>query len=88
MQHRHIDTQEWTVTAIDSLLERGDLKDWRELFGAARRDAAIARRVLETARFRRVPGSSAVAEFLVIRLWPEMAPDHVSRSTGGREDRA
>jgi hypothetical protein len=35
MDHRHLKTQFWSAAAVDSVLERGDLKDWRELFAAA-----------------------------------------------------
>jgi hypothetical protein len=31
MIHRHITDTSWTPAALDSLLERGDLPDWREL---------------------------------------------------------
>lgn len=31
MKHRHINEKEWTQAALDSLFERGDLPDWKEL---------------------------------------------------------
>ena len=31
MIHRHIHDKTWTIAAIDSLLERGDLPDWQNL---------------------------------------------------------
>ena len=36
VKHRHINDKTWTVAALDSLLERGDLPDWQELFKALR----------------------------------------------------
>lgn len=45
MRHRHINTTEWTKDAIFSVLERGDLPDWRELFSAAKVDQEIAERI-------------------------------------------
>ncbi len=34
MKHRHIDDDTWSVAALHSLFERGDLPDWQELFQA------------------------------------------------------
>ena len=72
MQHRHLNSEEWTLAAIDSALERGDLPDWRELFAAAREDLELARRILHVARSHDIPGSSVMAVGLVERLWPEL----------------
>jgi hypothetical protein len=72
MQHRHIHDPAWTLAAIDSVLERGDLRDWRELFAAARRDQAVSERILQVARSHDVPGSSLMAIYLVGQLHPNL----------------
>ncbi len=73
MQHRHITTTEWTLDAIDSALERGDLPDWRELFAAAKADMQIAQDIISIAEKRDHGGASVLARELAIRLWPELA---------------
>lgn len=45
MQHRHINTQEYTLEAIDDIISRGKHQDWLELRDAVRQDAQIARDV-------------------------------------------
>ena len=45
MQHRHIVTGEYTLTAIDDVIERGLLRDWLELRDAVRSSADLARDV-------------------------------------------
>lgn len=72
MIHRHLNTTEWTRAAIDSALEYGDLPDWRGLFARVRADRDLACEVLAVARAHRVPGSSELAEWLVLRLWPDL----------------
>ncbi len=73
MRHRHLNTTEWTLDAIDSALERGDLEDWRELFAAARRDVSLARSILKVASAHDLGGASVLARELTLKLWPELA---------------
>lgn len=73
MQHRHVETTRWTAAAIDSLLERGDLSDWRELFAAIAKDMDLGRLVLRVASQHDVPGASVLATRLVARIWPTLA---------------
>ena len=73
MQHRHLDTDEWTLEAIDSVLERGDLPDWRELFTAVRTDHALAAKVLHVARHHDLGGASLLACSLVQHAWPDLS---------------
>ena len=42
MRHRHIETREYTLTAIDDIIERGHLRNWLELRDALRSSVAIA----------------------------------------------
>ena len=74
MRHRHLTTQEWTLMAIESLLERGQLADWREFVQAlskSQRLAADTLRVCEYAEDRR---SAALARFLVCSCYPQRSP--------------
>jgi hypothetical protein len=73
MPHRHMNTTEWTLAAIDSTLERGDLADWRELFAAVRRDRAIAAKVLRVTESHDVGGATTLARELVLRMWNDLA---------------
>lgn len=53
MRHRHLNHSEYTLAAIDSVIERGSAEDWRELREAARtRPELIAKiaRVCEAQR--------------------------------------
>lgn len=45
MKHRHLDTQEFTLAAIDDIISRGGRNDWIELRDAIREDPAIAAKV-------------------------------------------
>ena len=86
MEHRHINTNEWTAAAIDSALDRGDLADWRELFAAVECHAEVADRVLRVVSAREPGGASALARSLVTRLRPELGelklPDPVQSGNG------
>ena len=70
MEHRYLTTPHWTAAAVDSALERGDLRDWRELFFAVRADPALAELVLRVARQRALDGASILATALVERMRP------------------
>ncbi len=68
MQHRHLNTQEWSAATIDSVLDRGDLTDWRKLFAAARSDREVALLVLQVATAHDLGGASFLAIALIKRL--------------------
>lgn len=72
MKHRHLTTSEWTLATIDSVLEYGDLPDWRELFAAASSNQEVAKNILKIAETHYVEGSSALAKTLVQQLWPDL----------------
>jgi len=64
MQHRHLAADVgWSKAAIDSVLERGDLADWRELFAAATQDSSLAASVIEVAE-QHPTSASALAIYL------------------------
>jgi hypothetical protein len=73
MEHRHIATSDWTLDAIDSALERGDLPDWRELFAAAKVDQQVDQDILTIAEKRDLGGASVLAHEWTSLLWPELA---------------
>ena len=68
MQHRHLNTQEWSAAAIDSVLDRGDLCDWQQLFAAVRSNREVADLVLRVATDHDLGGASILAKALVERL--------------------
>jgi hypothetical protein len=71
MEHRHLDSKQWSAATVDSVLERGDLRDWRELFAAVRTNRALADLVLRVASQHDLGGASVLAKALVKRLSPD-----------------
>jgi len=76
MEHRHLNTPQWSAAAVDSALERGGLEDWRELFAAVRADSRLAELVLRVARQHSLGGASILATALVERLRPGLSGLH------------
>lgn len=64
MRHRHINTTKWSKDAIFSVLERGDLPDWRELFKAAKHDPELAEKIQTIAGQYPDDGTFILAEHL------------------------
>ena len=88
MQHRNLNSQEWTAMAIDSLYTWGELKDWKQFSTALASDVKIAQNALRMAEGHEDPGSAALARILVKRFHPELlehAPQfrHSPASRGG-----
>lgn len=52
MQHRHLTHCEYTLAAIDDLIERGKREDWAQLRRAALADPAVMEKVLRISRSR------------------------------------
>ena len=46
MLHRHLDHSEWTLAAIDDVIARGRLDDWKRLRDAAESRKDIQERIL------------------------------------------
>jgi hypothetical protein len=46
MLHRHVNHQQFTLTAIDDVIDRGKRHDWAELRHAALRDRSVLEKVL------------------------------------------
>ena len=74
MIHRHLNSTDWSLMAIESLLERGALDDWREFGRAIRGDRAIAEAALRVCDGPVDEGSAALARTLVFHLYPELRP--------------
>ena len=70
MRHRHLNIQTWTAAAIDSVLDRGDLGDWQELFAAVQNNHEVADLVSRVATEHDLGGASVLARALVERLKP------------------
>lgn len=45
MRHRHLDHEDFTLAAIDDVIERGGRRDWAELREAARTDGNVADKI-------------------------------------------
>lgn len=45
MRHRHLDTQEFSLAAIDDIISRGQHQDWLELRDAVHADPTVAEKV-------------------------------------------
>lgn len=80
MEHRHLKTTSWTLEAIDSALERGNLDDWRELFSEARRNKDIAEKIMIIAVRRDLGGASELARELIIGIYPDLAKNKLKRA--------
>jgi len=52
MVHRHLNHGEYTLAAIDDVIERGKRMDWAELRAAALNDRAIMEKILRIADVR------------------------------------
>ncbi|MBU2852959.1 hypothetical protein [Acidithiobacillus ferriphilus] len=52
MQHRHLNHQQFTLAAIDDIIARGGLEDWRDLRIAVLSDKAIMDKVKRIADSR------------------------------------
>jgi hypothetical protein len=50
MQHRHINDTEYTLPAIDSIIEYGKRQDWAELQIKVRSSSQLCRKVFDVAR--------------------------------------
>lgn len=72
MQHRHIRTDDWTLMAIESLLDRGQLSDWREFVQVMKSDPQLAERMLQMARGHEDVRSAALARMLIAHFHPSL----------------
>ena len=52
MQHRHLNHQDYSLAAIDDIIERGKRHDWAELRTALLADPTIRSKVLQICQTR------------------------------------
>lgn len=52
MLHRHLNHSEWTLAAIDDVISRGRLDDWKQLRDAAENSTEIRERILRVSKPR------------------------------------
>ena len=50
MLHRHLNHSDWTLAAIDDVIARGKLNDWKELRDAATIQKEIRKKILRVAK--------------------------------------
>jgi hypothetical protein len=74
MRHRHLTGETWSLMAIESLLERGELDDWREFARALRGDPHLARATLRACEGPVDPGAAELGRTIVFQLHPELGP--------------
>lgn len=72
MKHRNLTTEEWSLMAIDSLFDRGQLPDWREFARALKGDAQLARKTLRVCARHDDQESAALARTLVEYFHPTL----------------
>lgn len=72
MRHRHINDTAWTRAAIDSVLERGDLDDWKELFQAAKANRELAKDILAMAVTHKEDGTAELVAGILRKTHPEL----------------
>jgi hypothetical protein len=49
MLHRHLNHRQYTLAALDDMIERGKREDWAELRSVALEDRAIMEKILRVA---------------------------------------
>jgi len=52
MEHRHLTPSGWTLAAVDDVIARGRLADWKALGRSAAGDAAVRERILRVCAHR------------------------------------
>jgi hypothetical protein len=50
MRHRHLDSQDFSLAAIDDIIDRGLVDDWLDLREAALSDNSLMQKVLRVCR--------------------------------------
>ena len=72
MLHRHLNHEEYTLAAIDDVIERGKRHDWAELRAAALNDRMVMERILRIAEARGVDAFAQRYHF-----WRQYAEKHL-----------
>lgn len=72
MKHRHITTDGWSRMAIDSLVDRGTLADWKEFVDMLRRGGEVARDAIYMCEHHANRDSAALAMVFLEEFYPEL----------------
>ncbi|HKI16248.1 MAG TPA: hypothetical protein VKA15_00125 [Isosphaeraceae bacterium] len=82
MMHRNLTTSEWTLMALESLIERGQLADWREFARALKGNERLARAALRVSEYVKHRASASLVRVLVSQRFPGLSPggEHASPS--------
>jgi len=74
VHHRHLVSHSlWTPAAIESVITRGDLADWRELFSVAKQDRRVSDNILKVTSRIEPEGRAILARALTLELRPGLA---------------
>ena len=90
MRHRHIEVADGTpvaelgLDAIDDILDRGDLADWRPLLREVRGDprGAVSERILHLVDRHPIHGTSALWRSWIEALRHDAEPVHIGQALG------
>lgn len=74
MKHRNLTTSDWTLMALESLMERGQLADWREFARALEGNEPLARDALRVSEYVEDRASASLVRVLVSQRFPGLAP--------------
>src|SRR5512135_3152797 len=74
MMHRNLTTSEWTLMALESLMERGRLADWREFARALKGNEQLARDALRVSEYVEDRASASLMQVLVEQRFPGLSP--------------
>ena len=72
MLQRHLTTTSWNLMAIEALMERGALEDWREFAAALRADPEVGRAVARVCAYRPADGARELARTLLQHYYPDL----------------
>ncbi|MCC6423780.1 MAG: hypothetical protein IT447_09910 [Phycisphaerales bacterium] len=77
MIHRHLKGQTWSLMAIESLLERGKLRDWQNFGWSLKDDPELALAALRVADGPVDEGSAELARALIFHVYPQLRQKNV-----------
>ena len=82
--HRNLTTSEWTLMALESLMERGQLADWREFARALEGNEQLARDALRVSEYVEDRASASLIRVLVSQRFPGLSPGGRARCEQNR----
>src|SRR5512142_1519478 len=74
MMHRNLTTSDgWTLMALESLMERGQLADWREFAQTLKGNEQLARNALRVSEYVEDRASASLMRVLVEQEFPGLS---------------